>query len=442
MSRKIRNLSSAMGSADASTAPGAAKRFELAAEHELRFEIPADCTTATLTLETGAAELFGVELARANSYALSAGATAAVFTWHGATLALQTPEAALAYTATDTPMPTYLSAHAVLQARRDAARAAGIAGPRAVVVGPVDCGKTALVRMLAAYAVKAGGSIVLVDLDPAGSGAVPVMPGACAISVVEHLDVDAGGPVHDRVASVMLGNTSPRDNLPLTTKLFETMGSLLDGLLSEPANSPHMGAIVDTSGDIDGSHGPESVLAAVKAMRADVVFVLGAERLYASVRNQLNGFATEVVLLPKSGGVVSRLPAARMAARSRLVKRYFYGADNRLSPFTTNLDFSQVVVLKVGGASANIPDSVLPIGAESTLDPLKPTVMPLSRELLHTVLAVSQATEEDQVLAVPVFGYIHVAKVDTERNTITVLAPSPGRVPSRFLLAGTTKWIE
>ncbi len=40
---------------------------------------------------------------------------------------------------------------------------------------------------------------------------------------------------------------------------------------------------------------------------------------------------------------------------------------------------------------------MLPSGATSTLDPMKPTTVALSRDLLHNVLGMSQAkTEEDR----------------------------------------------
>lgn len=418
------------------------RMFDLQAEHELRFEIPQDCTSATLTLLRGSAEIFGIELALNRAYPLPPLTNAAAFTWHGASIKLAAPESALAYTATDTPMPSYISAHAALQSRRDIAKNNNGQGPRAVIVGPAQSGKTSLVSMLGAYAVKANGCVTVLDLDPSGSGAVPIVPQALAISVVSHLDYEVGGLVHDRLSSVMLGHYAPRDNMPVTINAFQTIGNILDRLMANPSNNPHVGCIVDTSGDIEGPDGPEWVAAAVKAVSADVVFVLGAERLFASIRKQLSELSTEVLLLSKSGGVVSREAASRMSMQSRLINTYFYGPDNKLSPFRTVIDFAQITVYKVGGAATVVPDSVLPVGAVSTLDPLKPSVVELSRDLLHSVLGVSQATKEDEVMTSPVFGYVHVVKVDVDRGTATVLAPSPGRIPSRFLLLGSLKWIE
>lgn len=419
------------------------RRFTLSVEHELRFEIPVDgAADITLTLEHGSAELFGVELALNRPYPLPPGLNAAAFTWHGATLALAAPQSVMAYTATDTPMPSYIGAHAVLQSRRDLAKAAGIPGPRAIVVGPRDCGKSTLVSILSAYCVRANSSVVLADLDPSGCGAAGVVPGAVAISVVRHLDLETGGPVHDKVVSVMLGHSSPRHNTEVSEKAFETVGSVLDSIMSEREMDPSTGCVADTSGDIEGTKGISSVVSAVRALKADVVFVLGAERLYASINSELGNSATETILLGKSGGVVSRDEPSRMAMRARRIKHYFYGPENRLSPFSTVLDFSEVVILKVGGLAAVVPDSVLPVGAESTLDPLKPSTVTSINDTLHKILGISQANSPDNVLTSPVYGYVHVVKIDSDRNTMTVLAPSHGRIPSAYLLAGDTKWIE
>lgn len=419
------------------------RKFTLAAEHELRFEIPLEHVgDITLTLEHGSAEVFGIELALNRPYILPPGINAAAFTWLGATLSLAAPPAVMAYTAGDTPMPLYIAAHSVLQSRRALAKSAGIPGPRAIVVGPRDCGKTALVQLLATYGIKVNSSVIVADLDPSGCGAAGVVPGAVALSIVKHLDLESGGLVHDKVTSVMVGHASPRHNMLVSSKIFETMGNILDSFLSVREMNPSGGCIIDTSGDIDGPDGPACVIAAVKALKADVVFVLGAERLYASVKAEFEGSAIETVLLAKSGGVVSRDDSSRMAMRSRQIKHYFYGADNRLSPFSTVLDFSEITVLKVGGVAAVVPDSVLPIGAQSTLDPLKPSPVAALSDTLHKILGVSQANTPEQVLTSPVFGYVHVVKIDLERNTLTVLAPSPGRIPSNFLLAGDAKWIE
>lgn len=429
----------------------APRTFELKSEAELRFEIPSDCTTATITLTRGSAEIFGVELALNRTYTLAAQKSSAAFTWHGASLTLKVPPDALAYVAGETPpMASYLVAHAALQDRRNLAARTGQPGPRAMVVGARDAGKTALVRTLAAYCVKANGNALVGDLDGSAFGAVSLIPETVGLSIVSHLDLEdgtgagAGGLVHERVSSYMMGHAQGRENLPVTRAVLEAVTHAVDRVGKVNDNLAHVGALFDTCGD----DGPEGVVAAALALRADVVFVLGAERLCASVQQQLQAACssskveTEVVLLQKSGGVVSRDNPTRAALLSRQIRAYFYGTDNKLSPFRVVVEFANVTVLKVGGQAQKVPDSLLAIGAESTLDPLKPVAVKFTKDLLHSVLAISQAEREEDVLKMPVFGYVHVVQIDMDKASATVLAPSPGKLPGSFLLIGNTKWIE
>ncbi|PXF40752.1 Protein CLP1-like [Gracilariopsis chorda] len=425
---------------DASDHP--AREFSLQSEHELRFEIPPDVASASLTLLTGSAELFGLALAQNKPYHLAPSLNAAAFTWHGATLALRAPKYVMAYTATDTPMPSYINAHSILQSKRQVARRAGIPGPRAVVVGPHDCGKTALVNILAAYCVRANRTAVVADMDPSAGGAVGTMPATIALSLVSHLDLEAGNLVHERLATLMVGHHSPRHNVPVSERAFNKLAALLDKVMGMSNLDPWVGALADTSGDILAKDGTDGVIQAIRAMNADVVFVLGAERLYAAIKSTFESTPVEAVLLAKSGGVISRDAATRQVLRSNAIKSYFYGADNRLSPFSIAIEFDKVIVLRVGGEATVVPDSVLPAGASSSLDPLKPVRITSVADVLHNVLAVSQATDEKDVFDMPLFGFLHVVKVDVERNSMTVLAPSPGTIPSTILLVGDTKWVE
>lgn len=46
-----------------------------------------------------------------------------------------------------------------------------------------------------------------------------------------------------------------------------------------------------------------------------------------------------------------------------------------------------------------------------------------------------------QLLPLNVAGYVYVTEVDIVRNTLTYLAPCPGQLPGKFLLAGSFKTI-
>ena len=159
------------------------KVWRLEAESELRFEVGAD-TTLTVALRSGSIELLGIELATNREYSFTADKLA-LFTWHGATLETRGETLSIYESKRDSAMISYVNTHAQLEARREAALRVvrqGVSGPphgpRVMLVGPTDSGKSSVSSILLSYAVRLGRTPTFVELD-VGLGAVTV-PGARA----------------------------------------------------------------------------------------------------------------------------------------------------------------------------------------------------------------------------------------------------------------------
>lgn len=166
------------------------EQVALARECEYRVEVGAQ-SAVTLKLKSGSAELFGVELAPERVYTLR-DRKAAVFTWFGCALEVAgAPD--VAYASEETPMSSYLNTHAQLQRRRELAAAKRSAGPRVLVAGPVDAGKSTLAHVLLAYALRLGEKPTFVDLD-VGQGALSV-PGTLTATPLDmnSLSVEVSG---------------------------------------------------------------------------------------------------------------------------------------------------------------------------------------------------------------------------------------------------------
>lgn len=79
-------------------------------------------------------------------------------------------------------MMAYLNCHFAL----DRLRTAEGQGPRVMIVGPSDSGKTSLIKILASYALKLGRNPVVVNLDPSevcGSTSRDTRRQACEMDV-------------------------------------------------------------------------------------------------------------------------------------------------------------------------------------------------------------------------------------------------------------------
>jgi polyribonucleotide 5'-hydroxyl-kinase len=159
------------------------KEWIIAAESELRCEVK-DKETLVLHLLEGNAEVFGVELAADRKYFFRGEENVAVFSWHGCRLLTEgTCQHSAMYTSNETPMTPLVNVHAQLEARRDIALLNGDRGPRVLLAGPQECGKSTAARILAMYAARLDRTPVLADIDVSHSLVSSVSGCLGAISV-------------------------------------------------------------------------------------------------------------------------------------------------------------------------------------------------------------------------------------------------------------------
>lgn len=95
-------------------------------------------------------------------------------------------------------------------------------------------------------------------------------------------------------------------------------------------------------------------------------------------------------------------------------------------------------VFRIGGGP-RAPTSALPLGASAAADPLRLSRLPINHELVNSLLAVTHAQTQEQVLSMNVAGFVLITEVDMAAGTVKYLSPSPGPLPSKFLLAGSLK---
>jgi polyribonucleotide 5'-hydroxyl-kinase len=117
-----------------------------------------------LKLISGTAEIFGTEIVTEQLYTF-VGTKAAIFTYHGATIFVRGAPS-VAYVAGETPMLSYANLHFALEKSRQNAEDSQTKGPRVLILGSEDAGKTTLAKILVGYSVRQGRSPVLVGLDP------------------------------------------------------------------------------------------------------------------------------------------------------------------------------------------------------------------------------------------------------------------------------------
>ncbi|TKR78204.1 hypothetical protein L596_019052 [Steinernema carpocapsae] len=397
--------------------------FKLREDNELRFE--AESETVTVELCSGRAEIFGSELKLNEKYTFSKGMRVAVFSWTAATIEIA-GDVVNSYTAVNNhPMILYLNTHAGLEQMRKKAAADKTGkthGPRVMLVGPVDVGKSSVCRILTNYAVRLGHTPIFVDVD-VGQGNVSVAGTIGAIMVERTADPVLG--FDKRNAKVFQhGSASPGSNIPLYDHLVCQLASVVGAECQKCPQLDKSGVIINTCGWVNGA-GYQSLVNVAESFEVDVVVVIDHERLYTELKRDLPNFV-KIVHHPKSGGVESRSPVTRSATRRKTFHRYFYGTllKSVFVPHRPVYNFDQFTLAKVG--TEKLPDSCLPHGMKVEDHRMMVVRIEPSPKLINHVVALvpPEFTEVDQNLVnTMVLGFVLIVDVDMDAHQYTLLCP-------------------
>lgn len=269
-------------------APAAAEErsITLAAGSEWRFEVAADSSIAVRVLPsqsqgqddangtqaniTGTAEIFGTELAPNHAYEFSALTKAAIYTHHGCSLSV-TGACESEYVAEETPMVEYTNLHFALENMRDTAAtlppSTSTGGPRVLILGPKDSGKSSLVKLLAAYAVRSNRTPLIVNLDSTeGMLCCPGSISAVVMGTGAVLDVEdaascmwgssgIGGPSTIPVKNPLVyhfGYSGPEERPEVFRPLATRLALAATSRFEDDEGVREAGLIVDIAGSVAG----------------------------------------------------------------------------------------------------------------------------------------------------------------------------------------------
>eukprot|EP01052_Picozoa_sp_SAG31_P003409 SAG31_NODE_131_length_23419_cov_38.760087_4_plen_328_part_00 len=319
------------------------------------------------------------------------------------------------------------------------------AGPRVLVVGPQDSGKSTVVRTLLAYSTRLQWRPILVDAD-LGAGLLSV-PGSLAAAAVDRPPMVNEGFETDESVQYFYGSMDGDHNTDLRQLLFQNLAQSIDNRLArEGPKERAAGCIIDTGG-VQQDLG--FVLGLVDALRVDVIVALN-QRLFRDLQQHYTERKElSVAMLRPSGGVTACGAGARPPREMLLketIREYFYGNDKEVSfsPKRQVESFVDLQIYRIGGGNMSaLPASALPLGEEQAVDKLELIPAMKTRDTLRFALcAVSLATQLVDVKSAPVAGYIHISEVDMAKQTITFLAPSSGLPAAGIIILSGMKWQE
>ena len=166
-------------------------------------------------------------------------------------------------------MTSYANLHFALDRLRDEVGSLGKDGPRVLVVGPENAGKTSLVKLLTAYATRSGRRPVAVNLDTKESMlSIPGSLSAATFSSI--LDVEEGWgssptngptPVPVKLPLVyFLGLENPEDNTEVSKPVFSRLALSVMNRLQDDNDARQAGCIIDTPSSISQVKGNYELL--------------------------------------------------------------------------------------------------------------------------------------------------------------------------------------
>ncbi|KAI1170647.1 Pre-mRNA cleavage complex II protein Clp1-domain-containing protein [Nemania sp. FL0916] len=433
---------------------------------EYRFDVPHGSTLG-IKLVSGTAEKDGTELAPNTLYNFTA-TKSKINTWHGCTLEITAPSLGTvdAYTseptADETPMVSYLNLHFKLESLRAAAQRTAQMGPRVLVVGPPNAGKSSLTRTLASWATRMGRQPLVVNTDSReGMLTLPGTVSAAVFASLIDLTTDWGSLPSSGASAIPVklplayyyGWPQCDDNPKLFKRLLSRLSVAATSRLAEDVDVKSSGMLIDTCSLPTGARAAvyyDFVAHVVSEFSVNIIVVLGSERINSEMQKRFSGQTTTVgetitvVGLDKSGGVAERDEALMQSIRESAIREYFFGnAKMTLSPFTQQVDFAAISVWRINEASKAPADSggiSYDEGETHTelLEKAEPSLM-----MQNCVLAVACASVHDApdtILDANIMGFVYVADVDEKRRRLRILAPVSARLGDRPLLWGS--WPE
>lgn len=394
-------------------------------------------------------------------------------------------------------MSEYINVHFALEGLRDQARANGRPGPRVLILGPEDAGKSSLAKILTGYAQRSSRAPVLANLDI--KEGVMSIPGTLTATVFKTLmDVEEGwgaapmsgpnGAIPVKLPLVyFFGSSKP---LEKDGAVYKSQASRLAlavaGRLAQDQDARESGLIIDTPGSLTstktGAIGSEIIQTLVSEFAVSAIICIGSERLYSDMVKRFDGQATSsrttvhspetiaVIKLNKSGGCVDRDEAYMQALRAAQIRSYFYGNPRlsngiSLQPRQQQVDFSTLTVWRrisstpdptsgmagMGHDDDDDDESFLPGGLDDESSSYHASgskvALPASqiyermtglvaamRQSVLAVLNCEPEADQEVIRDASVMGFLYVTDTDEGRGRISLLSPVAGRVPNRAIV--------
>lgn len=424
-------------------------KLTVPANHLWRIELGVD-DKLSLQVTSGVAEIFGTELANNVDYSF--------WDWKFGIYAVEETEIEWKCAhlhGKELSIVPNTTAHVVynLHFALEKMRSSTFDGPRIMVVGERNTGKTALCRTLASYAIKYKPyQPLFVNLNPVEAIFSP--PG-CLTATPVSSTLDAQLPrwgesmtsgatkLHGKQPMVKnFGFENIHDNRPYYNKVAGQLFHVVKERLQNDPLVHRSGCIIDTPPLESCDDEYTEITNAIKGLRVDYIVILcnddeSGREIFGKVSKVVRPLIGDKLLrVPKISGVFQKDDIHIRALQRAAIREYFYG-DTRtvLSPYNVGCDTTEITVWKSKSALQE---------EAGDLTTLEPAVID-SSNLQYALVAISYAPRKsvsEDVVKAPILGFGLVTEFNEKRNKVRILLPVPGRLPPNALILTAFRYLE
>lgn len=334
-------------------------------------------------------------------------------------------------------------------------RYSSFTGPKVLILGNHNTGKTSLARTLSSYSIKNKTyQPMFINLDPSQPIVSP--PGCLMATPISDL-IDSQSPFWNE--SLTSGATKLHSRQPFL-KCFglekieenidwykESTTQLLDTVvqrLNKDSLVQRSGCIIDTPSCFYEEYDKykDILQIVINKLDVDVIVILTSSTEELSLENeQINELIDKAkctpIKLPSLSGVIPNDDSYKRLLQRLAIRDYFYGdSATVLSPYVTSCDFTDLIIWRfpviLDQGKAPTPLSLLSVAIDQS-------------SLQHAIVAISYSPKRanpEEIVKSSIMGFALITEVNEKRQKCKLLLPVPGNLPKNALVLTSYRYLE
>lgn len=381
------------------------KKVNVPRNNEISFELE-EGGSFYISVVRGTGEIFGSVLVKHQKYYYEGSKYFSIYTQRGCLVEMK-GNSYKYEVRENTYMKSYIQLNNQLNLFSHQAKEGDIPGPKVLIVGPTDSGKTSLCKVLLNYAFRFGKTPSFIDLD-VGQNAISIPGTMSMVHVDKMLDPVADFNFCSSTYSLHYGLNSPQRKA-LYLRNINQLAKVFESACQREQCIKYSGCFINTCGWVK-DFGFDAIKNVAIAFEVQHVIVVGCEETKNKLKEILPSSSCEVILIPKSTGAVQRSTQFRRCSRDQKVTQYFKGAYGVKKSYDKTYTFDSIKFLQYGKSSGN-----------ETTESLQPVqIGEYLKDKLVSALGDDYSTD---VLNENIRAYATVKCVDLENKKVILSSP-------------------